>query len=244
MYVTKMSGADLDEEQILRLILEPIIERAKEDRIQSLDDGAVHVSKLSRGCAKFEEAEVYEENMELLIQNLKKGKNNAISWLLGQLVHIAFEHVLNNKNIHDCIVTSEKEIDTEVEIECPPHKTRLKGHVDLFVDCGNTRFAIELKYRSTGEIGARSLYQTKIYSAALGVPVYIVVLAPNGIKIERIEADKDFLRKIVSEFKCKGYIEEIVFNPDARPCNNCIHRHECNIWKKAIPTLLSRLKKR
>jgi len=234
----------LDEEQILRLLLEPIIERAREDRIQSFDDDAVHVSKLSRGCAKFEEAEVYEENADLLIQNLKKNKNNAISWLLGQLVHIAFEYVLDKKEVNGCTVVSEKEINTDVEIDCPPYKTKLRGHVDLFVDCGNEKFAIELKYRSTGEIGARSLYQTKVYSAALGVPVYIVVLAPSGVKIEKIEADRDFLRRIVSEFKCKGYIEEIVFNPDARPCNNCIHRHECDIWRKAVSALVSKIKKR
>ncbi len=233
----------MDEEQILRLLVKPILERAREDRIQSNDDGAVHVSKLSRGCSKFEEAEVYEENMDLLIENLRKGKNNAISWLFGQIVHLALESILDGKDIDGCKVVSEKEIDTEVEIDCPPYKTLLKGHVDLFVDCGDKRFAVELKYRSTGEIGTRSLYQTKVYSAALGTPVYIVVLAPSGIKIEKVEADKEFLKKVVSEFKCKGYIEEIVFNPDARPCGNCIHRNTCEIWKKTIPTLLSRLRR-
>lgn len=110
----------------------------------------------------------------------------------------------------------------------------------MFVECPNKKFAIELKYRSSGELGIRSLYQTKIYSAALNVPVYIVMITPEKVKVEKVEADEEFLRNIVSQFKCEGMIKEIVYNPDARPCNNCVHRDSCEILKSAAKVLINK----
>ncbi len=235
----------MDEVRLLRILLTPIIQRALEDKMQSLDDdpSAVHVSKLSRGCSKFEEANTYEDNPQLLFESLLRGSNNSISWLLGQLVHASIENMINGKKIEECEVVSEKEVSKEIEIDCEPWRVKVKGHVDLYVKCPEEEFAVELKYRSTGELGLRSYYQTKVYSAALGVPVYVFMITPSKVKIEKVEGDEEFLRKIVSEFKCKGYIEEIVFNPDARPCNNCAHKNSCEIWKKTVGILLSKVVK-
>ena len=235
----------MDEERLLKLLLTPIIERAREDRMQSVDDDpkAVHVSKLSRGCSKFEEQDTYEDNPDLLLQSLLKGSNNSISWLLGQLVHASIEAAVDKKNIDGCEIMSEKEVSKTVKIDCDPGEVTVKGHVDLYVKCPEEEFAVELKYRSTGELGLRSYYQTKIYSAALGVPVYVVIITPHRVKIEKVEGDVEFLSKVVNEFKCKGYIEEIVFNPDARPCNNCVRKNSCEIWKRTVGILVSRVKR-
>jgi len=201
----------------------------------------VHVSKLSRGCIRFQENNLFEENEDMFIESLLKGENNSISWLLGQLVHTSIEGLVDNKDILNCKIIAEKEISKKVKISCPPYEVTVVGHVDLFVECPNSKFAVELKYRGGGELGLRSLYQTKVYSAALGVPVYIVIITPEKVKVEKVEADEGFLNEIVNKFKCKGIIEEIVYNPDARPCNNCMLKDQCDIWKKTVSVLLSKV---
>jgi len=235
----------VDEERLLKILLTPIIERAREDRMQSIDDDpkAVHVSKLSRGCSNFEEQDTYEDNPDLLLKSLLRGSNNSISWLLGQLVHASIETAVDGKRIEDCFITSEKEVSKTVRISCEPYEVTVKGHVDLYVKCPDEEFAVELKYRSTGELGLRSYYQTRIYSAALGVPVYVVIITPQKVMVEKVEGDMEFLERVVNEFKCKGYIQEIVFNPDARPCNNCANKDTCDIWKKTVGILVSRMKR-
>ncbi len=236
----------MDERELLKTILIPIIERAKEDRMQSEDDrdDVVHVSKLSRGCIKFKESNLFEDDVDGFVDSLLKGENNSVSWLLGQLVHTSIEGLTDGKRINDCVLTAEKEISKEVEVECPPYQVTVVGHVDLFVECPQGSFAVELKYRGGGELGMRSLYQTKVYSAALGVPVYIIIITPEKVRIERVEADESFLRDIVNRFKCKGLIEEIVFNPDARPCNNCALKDQCDVWRRTVNVLLSKLSSR
>ncbi|ABU82273.1 hypothetical protein Igni_1096 [Ignicoccus hospitalis KIN4/I] len=244
-HVSGEAGFDVDEGRLLRLLFTPIVERAREDKLQSSDEdpSVVHVSKLSRGCANFVEQDSYEENPELLISSLLRGSNNSISWLLGQLVHTSIELSVDKKVIDGCEVVSEKEVKKEVEVDCEPGKVVVKGHVDLYVKCPQEEFAVELKYRSTGELGLRSYYQTMTYSAALGVPVYVVIITPNKVTVEKVEADEGFLRRVVNDFKCKGYLEEIVFNPDARPCNNCANKANCELWKRAVGVLVSKVKR-
>ena len=235
----------MNEREVLKLILTPIIQRAKEDRMQSEDerDDVVHVSKLSRGCIRFQESNLFEENEDMFVESLLKGENNSISWLLGQLVHASIEGLIDHKTIGGCKVVAEKEISKKVKISCPPYEVTVVGHVDLFVECPQGSFAVELKYRGGGELGLRSLYQTKVYSAALGVPVYIVIVTPDKVKVEKVEADDKFLEDIVNKFRCKGIIEEIVYNPDARPCNNCVYKDQCDIWKRTVSILLSKVTK-
>ncbi|UXD22114.1 hypothetical protein IPA_01785 [Ignicoccus pacificus DSM 13166] len=233
----------MDERDLLKMILTPILERAKEDRMQSEDDreDVVHVSKLSRGCVKFKENRLFEDDVDTFIESLLKGENNSISWLLGQLVHASIEGLTDHKVIDGCQLIAEKEVFKKVRISCPPHEVTVVGHVDLYASCPQGDFAVELKYRGGGELGLRSLYQTKVYSAALGVPVYIIIITPEKVKVEKVEADEAFLQDIVDRFKCKGLIEEIVFNPDARPCNNCALREQCDVWKRTVSVLLSKI---
>ena len=235
----------MDEGRLLKLLFTPIVERAREDKLQSSEDdpAVVHVSKLSRGCSRFVEQDPYEENPDLLIESLIKGSNNSISWLLGQLVHASIEGFVNNKVIDGCKIISEKEVRKEVEVDCEPKKVLVKGHVDLYVKCPDEEFAVELKYRSTGELGLRSYYQIMTYSAALQVPVYAVIITPHKVTIEKVVADEEFLRKVVNEFKCKGYVEDIVFNPDARPCSNCALKANCDLWKRAVGVLVSKVRR-
>ncbi len=232
----------MDYESVLEIILKAVTEKAREDKEQSSDphEEVVHVSKLSRGCARFEERRSYEEDLKKFVHDLIQGNENSASWLLGQLIHIALESLNDGKTVNGCKITSEKEIEEEVEIPCPPYKVRVVGHVDMFVECPDKKFAVELKYRSTGELGLRSLYQTKVYSAALKVPVYIVMVTPERVRVERIEADYEFLKDVVTQFKCEGIVRDIIYNPDARPCNNCVHRGECDLLKSVAKLLINK----
>ena len=234
----------LSEREVLKLLLEPVVEKAREEVQQEERENGknvVHVSKLTRGCARFKEALKPEDNLENLVTSVMKGETNPVSWLLGQLVHAGIETLVEKvPNSRGCKFIPEKEVKGEFETECAS-KVLLSGHVDLYVECPEERFAVEIKYRGGLEAGYRSYVQAKIYATVLKVPVYLVTFSPDRVKVEKVEADEEFLSRIVNEFVCQGFVKEIIFNPDARPCNSCALRESCEVWKRTIGVLVSKV---